>query len=186
MAEVAPPVRLVVDADVSQAAGRAKPESRGAQCARMLEEIRKHRQFRLVFNTRLGDEWERNQSSFSSQWLASMLKFRRVEYVRLDTAELDAEIRTGAASVTVLDVLLKDAHLIGLALASDRRVLSMDAHARDHFARLSAHIEHIRAVMWLTPDQEFEGCMVWLEGGAPEVPGWSLHVRGQELEVRRN
>ena len=83
-------------------------------------------------------------------------------------------------------LLLKDVHLVELALSTGGRVLSMDKRSRDHFARLSIRLDRIRAILWASPEEHFEECLAWLVSGAPTVAEWTLLRRGQELEGRKN
>lgn len=63
--------------------------------------------------------------------------------------------------------MLKDAHLIELALASDRRVVSLDDTVRGLFSRAAATIKLLSAVCWVNPVDPNEKASAWLDASAP-------------------
>ncbi len=62
--------------------------------------------------------------------------------------------------------MLKDAHLIEAALATDSRIASLDETVRGHFSRLAASFAPLRRIMWVNPVTEGEKAVEWLEAGA--------------------
>ena len=75
--------------------------------------------------------------------------------------------------------ILKDAHLLEAALATDKIVASMDKEARDSYACVCQQIGEIRDIMWVNPEIEKNSCTGWLKKGAPVEPerqlGYSIN-----------
>lgn len=55
-----------------------------------------------------------------------------------------------------------------LALATDRRVVSLDETARDDFRNIAASVEQIQQVVWVNAERDDEKPIEWLETGANE------------------
>lgn len=70
--------------------------------------------------------------------------------------------------------MLKDAHLLEAALATDGIVASRDEKARAAFRAASEVVSLLRQVVWLNPDRAEEGAIPWLEAGAPSEPSRRL------------
>ncbi|MCX8068367.1 MAG: hypothetical protein N3B68_11290 [Anaerolineae bacterium] len=66
----------------------------------------------------------------------------------------------------------KDLFLIELALASDRRIISLNEKQREQFSQLAKHIPELADILWLNPDRE--DVPAWLQRGAPDDPQYRL------------
>jgi hypothetical protein len=62
--------------------------------------------------------------------------------------------------------MIKDAHLIEAARATDRIVVSLDERARALFREAALEVSELRVVMWANPDNQEEGVVEWLDRGA--------------------
>jgi hypothetical protein len=70
------------------------------------------------------------------------------------------------------DAVAKDTHLIGLAMMTDHRVVSLDDAQRRLLRDLLPTIPEIGKVHWASPkDAQTVG---WLREGAPETPALQL------------
>lgn len=159
---------LVVDADVAQAAGSIDSKSqRGTICREVLATIRAvcHR---IAWTPAIESEWKRHaaKSLFASTWLVSMMQLGKVRAIMTPGPGLDEAIKAGTTDDAVRAILMKDRHLIEAALASDSRVLSLDARARFHFADLGGEVSILRPVLWVNPEADVD-VVQWLNEGAP-------------------
>src|SRR5262249_32018194 len=142
--------RLVIDASVAGAAGdREATPSR--ECSAFLEVLRdlKHH---VAMSRPLLEEWHEHQTRFASSWLRSMFARRCVEMVEI---EEDTALRTALQEAVprprIAAILLKDAHLIELALMVDRRVIALDEEARTHFGQAAEMVAALRTIYWVNP-----------------------------------
>jgi len=91
---------------------------------------------------------------------------------------IDQDLRDEVSSLLSKDATMavkKDMALIEVALASDRRILSLNDRHRKHFqsAARQAHSGRpvvLRNIMWSNPTREDERVLTWLADGAPEEP----------------
>jgi hypothetical protein len=162
---------LVVDASIARAAG--PPESRhptGAHCRDFLIALRGvgHR---MAWSEAIKTEWDKHESSFARQWRVSMVSLGKLRPV---TDEQDEELRVAiedhSDDENVVALMLKDAHLIEAAFATDSRVASLDDTVRGHFRQLAVTLDSLRAILWVNPANEDEQTVSWLEKGAPAHP----------------
>jgi hypothetical protein len=166
---------LVLDASIAQAAGSLESSNpMGIPCREFLITIRGvcHR---MAWSETIKAEWDRHRSSFAAQWLVTMMnlkKLRRIKAEALD--ELRSAIQEHSEDQNVIRIMLKDAHLIEAALATDARIASLDDTARGHFRRLAASHEPVRRVIWVNPAVPAEQAIEWLEGGALAQPARRL------------
>jgi hypothetical protein len=159
---------LAVDASVAKAAGPL--ESRhptGARCRDFLIALRGvgHR---IAWSLAIKAEWDKHQGAFAAQWRTSMTDLKKLIPVADELVqELREAIEGHAEDQSVVAIMLKDAHLIEAALATDSRLSSLDENARGHFSRLAATYSDIRPIIWVNPDVAEERGVEWLEDGAP-------------------
>jgi hypothetical protein len=171
-----PSVCFVIDASIARAAG--PPESKhptGALCREFLQQLRGicHR---MAWNDSIKAEWEKHQSNFSKTWFISMLSMRKVRPVPNAADEQFREAISGHSSdAGVVSIMLKDAHLIEAAQASDHRVAALDETVRGHFSRMSATYSSLLQILWVNPVLEGDAYIEWLESGAAEEANRQLH-----------
>ena len=176
--------RLVVDADVGRAAAdpaRAergeRVDARALQIRRCLDRVRDSGHTVVLCPT-LRAEWDKHAPAGSAgrTWLATMLARGRVSLVPQSPADpsLDACI-AGRLPPDDQPVARKDLHLVTLALQpahADRRVLSLDARAREKFARLTDCHAGLAGLYWAAPDTE--AAEKWLRDGAKDDPAFRV------------
>jgi hypothetical protein len=123
---------------------------------------------RLAFSPAIQAEWLKHMSGFSTLWLASMVSLRKVQLVAVDAHEEFREaVDEQSPNDGVKRAVIKDAHLVETAIASDKRVVSLDDTVRGHLARLATHCTLIKPLLWVNPDHEDEEVIGWLTSGAP-------------------
>lgn len=166
---------LVIDASIAFAAGTL--ESRhptGERCRDFLITVRGvcHR---MAWSEAIKAEWDKHQSPFAAQWLVSMMNLQKLRPVKDELSEeLRNAIEEHSEDQNVVAIMLKDAHLIEAALATDLRLAARDDTARGHFSRLAATLDSLRRVIWVNPDIDDEQAIDWLENGARPERGRRL------------
>jgi hypothetical protein len=65
--------------------------------------------------------------------------------------------------------MAKDAHLLEIALGSDRRVLALDEVVRGLFRSLAEYHHPIKQVMWANPVLPQDATITWINSGTPLV-----------------
>jgi hypothetical protein len=68
----------------------------------------------------------------------------------------------------------KDLHLVQLALATDRIVISGDIRARNAFAIASTQIRELGPICWVNPIVHGDLLLRWLRGEAEAPRHWNL------------
>lgn len=158
---------LVIDASIAFAAGGL--ESRqpiGVTCRDFLIAVRGicHR---MAWSEVIKAEWDKHESAFALQWRLSMMKLKKLRPVKDELHEdLRDAIGTHSEDQNVAEIMLKDAHLIEAALATDRRIVSLDEAVRGHCRRLAATFDILQRVVWANPVLEDEQVTEWIHTGA--------------------
>ena len=141
---------LVIDASIAHAAGTLESrDPTGVRCRDFLMAVRGvcHR---MAWSEAIIAEWNEHQSAFAAQWLVSMMNIRKLRPV---TDELSQKLREAieghSEDPNVVAIMLKDAHLIEAALATDSRLAALDETARGHFSRLAATLDPRARLVWL-------------------------------------
>lgn len=161
--------RLVIDADIAQAAGGIDASDRFSQtCHDLLEEVAQLKHF-LVMSDAIDDEWSRHASRFAHRWRVEMVRRRRV----WDLGELaeDKELRRSLGEWgdddNRVDSVLKDVHLIKATFAAgDRIIISGDVRAAKLFNEAAAVVRALRKVAWINARSGVESPLIWLDRGA--------------------
>jgi hypothetical protein len=158
------PQRLVIDTDVSGAAGSKAGVS--LSCARFLEAVRETGH-RTVVTDVLPEEWKNHRSTFAAQWLRTMYAARKVDPI---SVEPDQNLRSAMllnASAKDAETMQKDLHLLEAALATERRIVSKEVACRGCFRVAAARVARLRNVCWVDPTIPAEESIEWLHRGAP-------------------
>ena len=159
---------LVVDASIARAAG--SPESKhptGALCRDFLMGIRSvcHR---IAWTEKIKIECDKHDSLFPRQWRVTMLNLSKLRSAN-DTrvSGIWERIQEHCDDAAILAIVQKDCHLVEAALATDRRIASLDEQVRGHLTALAAAVEDLRSIIWVNPAVAEEGAVEWLGKGAP-------------------
>lgn len=169
---------LVIDASIAHAAGGLDSVApTGLRCSNFLIAVRGicHR---MAWSESIKNEWDRHQSLFAGQWLVSMMNMGKLRPVKEELSEtLRKAIAEHSSDKYIAEIMLKDAHLIEAALATDSRIAALDETARGHFGRLAALYEKLRQIIWVNPAIEEEQVIEWLRSGASPKPHRKLGYR---------
>jgi hypothetical protein len=156
---------IVVDASIAKASGERNELA--LACARLLDGFRRG-DHSVVTSPRILEEWRKHASRLARGWLVDMVSRGRSTDVgdREEAIDDDALAAAAAAHDAALDAMRKDLLLVEAALASDRRILSLDDKARRAFGRASASLDALRRILWANPAIPAERVDVWLRDGA--------------------
>ena len=161
---------LVIDACVARDTGSTHPNRN------FLTTMRKDTRHKLVMTRDIGSEWDRNASRWARKWRVSMNAQRRVYRPNLKSDDiLRIKIEGKASDEWELNKMLKDLHLIDAAIATDRRIVSLDEKAKKPFAAVSDKVGELRNIVWVNPAEENERPVEWLLDGAPAEEERFLH-----------
>lgn len=178
-----PSLRFVVDTDIARAAGSSDHPVSSA-CRVTLNTIRSvcHR---LVLSPTQRGEWEKHKSGFTSVWLTSMLSKRKCEILPRDPDALitDAVDRYEGGGPADRKALVKDEHLVEMALATDSRILSMDERAFRRFGEIVGDAPQVGRVHWGNPTHAPDDVVAWLEQGAPDDEARCIGTRPCPLDA---
>jgi hypothetical protein len=129
----------------------------------------------MAWSQAIKAEWDKHQSRFAAAWLVTMMNLKKLQPVQDEPLEEPrAAIEEHSHDENVVKIMLKDAHLVEAALATDLRLAALDETARGHFSRLAATLASLRRVIWVNPDREDEQAIDWLEEGARPERGRRL------------
>ena len=145
--------RYVIDANVAKGAG--KPTTpRALNCVRLLTRVIDGAHF-CVFNEALLLEWRNHASVFARGWLRQMHARKRyslievAKHVALRTALVRAAI-SGAERSGVE----KDLHLLELALANDRLIVTLEVRLPNYLKTDKALAKFHAQITWIGADPE--------------------------------
>jgi hypothetical protein len=158
---------LVIDASIARAAGTLESKDlTGIRCRDFLIAVRSvcHR---MAWSAAIKVEWDKHHSKYAALWLVTMMNLKKLRPVKDERQEeLRQTIERHSLDANVGAIMLKDAHLVEAALATDSRIAALDETVRGHFRRLAATHEPLRRINWVNPAAEDEEVVAWLEEGA--------------------
>jgi hypothetical protein len=122
----------------------------------------------MVMTTPIREEWNKHQSRFARKWRVSMMARKKVETLEV-AAHRSLENRVSRAELNrfVVAVIEKDRRLIEAALATDKRVDSLDEQVRLHLREHATKLPELHSICWVNPIIPAEESIAWLESGAP-------------------
>ncbi len=140
---------------------------------------------KMVMTQDIRAEWDKHASkaTFARRWLTNMRRFKRIADVSIspNTADLRNEIDyENVQSEKQRKAMHKDCRLLEAALATDKRVASLDETVRALYHSLAARVTSLREVIWVNPDKPEEESISWLKGGAKSTPSRCLGYREHE------
>lgn len=163
----------MVDASVARAAGGTEAKAQVARACRDALHAMRDAGLGLYLSPQIRGEWDTHMSRFARTWLLSMTARKRVERgTPPPHAAIRRALRRKQRDGSTLAAVEKDLPLIDAALASERRVLSLDDRAQRQFAALARTVRALREVHWAGPHQD--GCVEWIRGGAQNDHRWHL------------
>ena len=102
----------------------------------------------VVMTYPIKEEWDKHQSGFARRWRLSMVARKKLEVVQIEeNYSLEEQFSQLAAHPRVLAIMDKDRHLIEAALASDKRVASLDDEVRTYFREHRHCLPELRQIL---------------------------------------
>lgn len=168
-------MRIVVDASVARAAGTGRPDAGppSPACVAALDAMSQRQDLRVATSARVKEEWDKHARPYAVRWLSTMFSRKRVVVVQEmwpgEVALIDAANELpGKAHEDVA----KDTHMVGLAMLTDRRVVSLDTRQRELLGRLLHAHPGLAGLHWASPSAS--DTLPWLNSGAPDAPALCL------------
>lgn len=166
-------LHIVVDASVARAAGRGGGGPPAPDCVAALDAITRAG-LGAAMSRELREEWNKHAGLYATQWLKNLVARGRFRFdpdpkwhmlnVMLSAAsDLPGNQPTEVA---------KDSHLVTLAMATDRRVLSGDRAQASLLGRIVHLVPDLSQLHWVHPSDMTK---LWLETGAPENANLCIH-----------
>ena len=160
---------LVIDASIANAAGGLGKEDQGStMCTNFLESVSNH-DYYMVITRAISEEWNAHCTYYSYKWRNKMVGRKRVKTLgKADNPELERHFQSCFfKKETQRKALDKDMLLLEAALASDKRIASLDEKARTPARTLAASCPFVRDILWINPSKPEEAPLQWLAAGAP-------------------
>jgi hypothetical protein len=160
--------RLVIDASVARSSGGHDAVHPLSKYCRDFLKGTLTCGHRVVLSPPVNAEWKKHESAFARAWRSTMVARRRVSMNDIpEDAVLRDAIDDAAGSERDRLAMIKDAHLVEAARATDQTVVSLDDTVRRLFGAASTRVRSLRTVVWANPGHASEDCSSWLADGAP-------------------
>jgi predicted nucleic acid-binding protein len=169
-------IHIVVDADIMRAAGLS--EKPAASHARQILETIQKSGHSIVMAKPLIKEYKKHQSGFSELWKGQMVRKRQV--VRDENYRENRDLRTLLIQQLPADnhaaeaAVLKDAHLLEIALTHGKRIISKDKKAKKNFQFSCAVKGDHRTLLWADATERPAGVIEWIANGCADQNEWRL------------
>lgn len=166
---------IVIDADIMRSAGTSEhPHSSNAR--KVLDAIWEAGH-RMVQCEPLKKEHDRHQGRYASLWRTKMVSKKRWKHWKyVEDAELRAILVAALpqASRAKDREVLKDAHLLEAAAATDQRIVSKDATAKGLFRLACPNLGIHHNILWGDLTSAPAEVIQWVEAGCNERNDFSL------------
>ncbi len=159
------PKTMVIDASIANAASE-KLQQISKNCSNFLIVFRKNK-YKMALSKKISKEWRDHQTEFSLKWQTTMRQKGLV--LPIDNDEdfaLQDAIVEYAESIDIRKIMIKDLHLIVVAMKTDKTIFALDDKARFHFMKISNFIQSFKNIIWVNPNKQDEDVIKWLNNGA--------------------
>ena len=167
--------QLVIDASVARAAGGEAATARDSvRCRDFLRAVLKicHH---VVMTGEIAKEWKKHQSRFAYLWRYSMEARKKVDRpAQMLPQGIRETIQLSSLNGKGQREMLKDAHLLEAAVASDRIIVSLDEGARTLFSQAKVLRRCVGRITWVNPSRFGDAAIEWLRHGANPRQKWRL------------
>lgn len=144
---------IVVDTSVARACGRGhiRANSPAPQCVAALAAMADGN-MRTAMSAALKKEWDTHAGEYAKKWLGNMIARKRFSMVRAPwDGESSVEDEAQGLPEKKRQAVLKDLHLVSLAMLTDRRVLSLDDSQRELLSLIVSKVISLRKLHWVNP-----------------------------------
>lgn len=130
-----------------------------------LEVTKNHHQ--VVFTRLIQEEWNNHRSEFAKEWRKEMFARKLVVSIEIGPDENLRRRVENLASGKSLSDLLKDFHLLEAALASDRRIVTLDKQFFKILRQIGVRMRELASLAVVNPVDDAQEPLKWLREGAP-------------------
>jgi Cys-tRNA synthase (O-phospho-L-seryl-tRNA:Cys-tRNA synthase) len=147
---------LVIDASVARACGNSTTTHPAAiQCRDFLLTLKKS-QYGVVMTEDIRAAWQEEPSRFAEEWLCDMTKQSRLKVIPIP--KIDLEIRSSIEPMAKTDqersAMNKDILLLEAALATDKRIVSLDENATyKYYIANKDKVVKFQQLIWVNPKE---------------------------------
>ena len=177
---------IVIDADIMRSAGTSEhPHSSNAR--KVLDAIW-DAGHRMVQCAPLKEEHDRHQGRYASLWRAKMISKKRWKHWKYveDTVLRNTLVAALPAESRVKDrEMLKDTHLLEVAAATDNRIVSKDATARNLFRLACPNLGIHKAILWGDLTGAPAKVIQWVKDGCAERNDFRLCPQATKNVVKK-
>lgn len=159
---------IVVDTSVARACGKGNltSNSPAPECIRALVAISEGA-LSTAMSKALKDEWKEHAGEYAKRWLSNMIARKRFVSNNAEWVG-EPEFEAAASDLPPKEhrEVLKDSHLVSLAMCTGRRVLSLDEAQRLLLKRVAVRVRTLCQLHWANPTRD--RVENWLRDGAPD------------------
>ncbi len=149
--------RVVIDASIARSCGETEdPVSRLSR--KLLEEIY-NRKSKLILHKDLKREYENHASNFFIKWQSSMIAKKQFSVCQECELEELRDVIQAIDSPKTKRELIKDVHLVEIAIENDKIIFSRDDNAKNYFFGISNEYTPIKTLMWNNPVTDINECI---------------------------
>jgi predicted nucleic acid-binding protein len=157
--------RIVVDTNVARSASESQHPISDA-CRQVLQTIIE-KQHRVVLTATQKEEWQKHKSAFTRGWLVQMASKKLWHPLKPEPdSGITDRIYQLECTAKARREMLKDAHLLENALATDHAIVSQETNVLALFIKHAQPLQIPRPVAWVNPVESPVACIAWLEKGA--------------------
>lgn len=162
---------VVIDADIARSSGLSEhPVSSSSR--ELLQAILKSN-INVVFCPILATEWKKHQSKFATMWFSSMVARKRVLRIKPNTVTV-IEIQNSSISESQRQIAEKDAHIVDLALATNKFIASNDGRARQVFCLIAGQSTSLNGLFWVIPTESHDSLVGLITDGGYIPDEWRV------------
>lgn len=161
--------KIVVDANVARSAGENSDRDPTSSSCRLTLQAIEEGAFQIVLGAELYEEWRRHQSVFTRVWLTRMTSQNRISSYESGSEEcrsIKNNLQAAIPMREIYKIVEKDYHLIEAAIVTDKLIISVETHSRDHYRMYSNVIQVLQEICLMNPADPEEKVVAWLKAGA--------------------
>jgi hypothetical protein len=166
---------IVIDADIMRSAGTS--EHPNSSNARKLLDAVWDAGHRMVQCAPIKEEYDRHQGRYASLWRTKMISKKLWVHWKYkedkDLRRVLVDALPDGSLARDLEVL-KDAHLLEAAAATDKRIVSKDATARNLFRLACPHLNVHKSILWGDLTGSPAKVIQWVDNGCAEQNDFRL------------
>jgi hypothetical protein len=162
---------VVIDANIAMSAGLSiHPVSSSSR--ELLQSVLESN-MKAAFCPILFGEWNKHSSKYSLMWLSSMTARKKIIRIKPENLTI-LEIEKSLISEGQRTAAEKDAHIVDLAIATDKFIASNDGSARRVFCIIAEKSPTIKGLIWIVPSEGREAIIGLIANGGYIPKEWQV------------